>query len=66
MTCSTTPYICVFFRPWYVQTFAPELKDIVIVMDGTEKRDSQLLKDTILSIIGTTSPNDRVGYPTHT
>ena len=53
------------FRPWYVQTFAPEPKDIVIVMDGTDKQDSQVLKDAILSIIGTTSPNDRVSCLTY-
>ena len=43
-----------------MEAFAPERKDIVIVLDGTQNPDGQVDKEAVLTIIDTTNPNDRV------
>ena len=51
-----------FDSPWYIETFAPEPKDIVIIMDATQSREDAVVKEAVLKIIETTNPNDRVRF----
>ena len=51
-----------FDSPWYIETFAPEPKDIVIIMDATQSGQDAVVKEAVLKIIETTNPNDRVRF----
>ena len=60
--------LTIFFRSWYVETAAPQPKDIVIVFDRSESMGTKRMRtaqEAAKTLIGTFNPSDRVSNTVH-
>ncbi len=58
-------FLCVdICRPWYIETAAPFIKNVVVMFDTTVSEDEmEHLRKAVISVLDTLGPHDRVSAP---